>query len=827
MCGAFVLAMAGVTQMWAQQSRTGWALDAQDGIHRLNNGQWTPIGGLLRRVSVSADNNVWGVAGSQTIWRWNGVGWDNMPGLLTDIAVGAKGHIWGVNAGDQIWRWNENTNSWNQIGGLARQVTVASDGAVWVVNRSNICYRWTGDQWQEISGNTLQVAAGSVSNVWRIDLENSVWRYNAAKTPQPWDAVPGKLKQISVSADGEVWGIDMNNALVRLNGQTWEPLQRTFAYASVGSAAAAGSTGGGATAPAGKIEEDHPSISYSGPWGRLPDGSASGGAYMVSGQTGASLTMRFTGDTLAIYRRMDTDGGTFNIRVDGKDCGNFSSYFSERRWQVPAVLNGLGVGEHTLVLTLMADRPDGSSGSNVYIDAIEGPAAFPPTPNQQKALDRLNTLRTRLGLPPARLSPALNLAAQAHAEYIQRNPGSSHSQTPGVAGWIGVDPSDRVSYFGYGGGAGENIWGGRDAAGMVDGTLNSVYHRQSLVDYDATEVGFGTNSEPWHVMNAGYKYRPQPPASRYISTYPYDGQTQVENLKWNTPEGPAPLPDKPRPFGSLISLHIKQPANPTQGTDTTPVTGSLKSDDGRDVPVYILTPQNDVNRHLRAGMYFIVPQAPLLHGTTYTAKLSGADETRNAFSKEWKFTTITAATITSASGAVDGGGYTFTWFPAGNVVSTKLSWGRTQALGTDVPGQPRTLLEGEPPIYKVTLPNLDAGTYYYQVTATDAKGNTFSTPVAAFVMPEVAVSFTGIYYYQFSSSAVTVFFSTTKPVASTELEWGTTTAYGNKEAGRLSGAEYYATLVQLTAGTYNYRLIAKDAAGNVVATSPNQTFIVK
>lgn len=823
---ACALLAAGAPAVVAQ-TRTGWALDAQDRIFRSSAGQWTEMPGLLRQVSVSNDNNVWGVAGNQTIWRWNGQGWDNMPGLLTRIAVGAKGHVWGVSAGDQIWRWNENVNNWDLMTGLAWRVSVASDGAVWVINRGGAAYRWAGDDWVFVVRDTLEVAAGSVNNVWRIDNTNSIWRYNPAKTPDPWDLIPGKLKQISVSADGEVWGIDLNNALVRRNGENWEPLQRTFSQASVGPLGAAAPSGG--TLPTGKAEEDNALISYSGPWGRLPDNAASGGSYMVASQTGATLTAKFTGDTIAIYRRLDTDGGIFNIRVDNKDCGNFSSYFSERRWQVPAVVHGLGVGEHTLVLTIMADRPTGSSGTNTYIDALETPGPVTPTTSQQKGIDRLNQVRTQLGLPPARLVPALNLAAQSHAEYIQRNPGSGHSQTPGTAGFIGTDPSDRVSYFGYGGVASENIWGGADAGRMVDATLNSVYHRIPVVQYDATEIGFGTNTEPWNVMKAGFKSRPQPPASRYIYTYPSDGQTGVAEVRWDINEGPNPLPDKPRPFGTLISLHIKQPANAPQGTDTTPVTGSLQADGGANVPVYILTPQNDANRHLSAGNYFIVPQAPLAFGTTYTAKLSGADQNMNPFTKEWKFSTIAASALTSYRGEVDGGGFTFNWAPAGEVVSTKLSWGKTQALGTDVAGQARTVFEGEPPVYRVTLPNLDAGTYYYQITATDAKGNTTTTPVTAFVMPAVAISFVRINSYNFDTGAVSVNFGTTKPIVSAEMEWGPTTAYGSKEPARASSrtpGDYFATLVKLPLGTYNFKLVAKDAAGAVVATSPNQTFTV-
>lgn len=151
---------------------------------------------------------------------------------------------------------------------------------------------------------------------------------------------------------------------------------------------------------------------------------------MVTGQAGATMTVRFSGNTIVIYRRMDSDGGAFNVHVDNKDCGSISSYFSERRWQVPAVLNGLGPGDHTLVLTVL-ERPAGSTGSKVYVDSLETPSPYLPNTSQQRGVERLNTLRSSMGLGPVVLSPALNLAAQGHADYLNPN-GGGHSQTPGT-----------------------------------------------------------------------------------------------------------------------------------------------------------------------------------------------------------------------------------------------------------------------------------------------------------------------------------------------------------------------------------------------------------
>jgi hypothetical protein len=37
---------------------------------------------------------------------------------------------------------------------------------------------------------------------------------------------------------------------------------------------------------------------------------------MVNGQPGATITVRFNGDTIVIYRRMDSDVGAFKVYMD-------------------------------------------------------------------------------------------------------------------------------------------------------------------------------------------------------------------------------------------------------------------------------------------------------------------------------------------------------------------------------------------------------------------------------------------------------------------------------------------------------------------------------
>jgi uncharacterized protein YkwD len=576
--------------------------------------------------------------------------------------------------------------------------------------------------------------------------------------------------------------------------------------------------------PTGKAEDDSTAITLNGSWSRHSDGAASGGSFVSSSTSGATATYRFTGDTVTLYRRLDADGGYLSATVDDKFVGRIDSYFPQRRWQVPAVLSNLGAGEHTLVLQVLADRPAGSSGTTTYLDALEAPAPFPPTDGQQGALSTVNGYRNQMGLAPARLAPAINLAAQGHADYLQQNTDGSHEQIPGRPGFIGIDPTDRMNYFGYSAGWAENIWAGNTLAASVDAVMSTIYHRVPVITYDAIEVGFGRNNRGNNVMKFGVRNAPARPATRLLATYPADNQTDVPN-SWGGFEGPLPLPDKPRPFGYPLTLHIVQPANAATGQDRVANTATLTSQSGQDVPIYLMNAGNDTNDLVGRSDFHIVPQRPLGFGTTYTANIKGTDEKGNSFDKTWRFTTQPAAGVTFISGEPVGADYKIFYGTNGPVVGSKVEYGLTNAYGSQVAGS-----VVQDTLHSATIVNLAPGTYHYKITATDASGNTGSTPNATFVMPNVPTTIAGIRAFQFDSDAATIFFRPTRPVASTEVEYGRTTEYGSKEAGRADDepGTYYVTLTKLTPrATYHYRIIAKDAQGAVVATSPNQTLVLE
>ena len=401
------------------------------------------------------------------------------------------------------------------------------------------------------------------------------------------------------------------------------------------------------------------------------------------------------------------------------------------------MFNGLGAGEHTLVLTVLGARPTGSTGANVYIDALETPSPYTPNASQQGGVERINALRTSMGLPPMILSPAINLAAQGHADYLNPN-GGGHSETPGTPGYIGAFLSERGSYFGYNNIVGENAWPSRTAADMVDATLNSVWHRKTLVTYFAGEVGFGTNASNYSITNIGNKIRPPAPAARVLAAYPVDNQTNVA-ASWDVNESPVVLPGKARPFGSMISLHITQAANATRGTDTVPLSGTLLGSNGQNYPVYLLSAATAPD-NLGDGDFFMIPQAPLPNGIVFTAKMAGTDAMGNAFNKEWKFTTVGAAALNYVSGEVSDASYRVSWGPAGKVVDTFVEYGPTAAYGTKLPGVVEGIGTDGIASYYARIDNLTPGTYHYRVSATDTNGNTVTSPNATFTMPTVATS---------------------------------------------------------------------------------------
>jgi|GEM_PF-2362541 len=426
-------------------------------------------------------------------------------------------------------------------------------------------------------------------------------------------------------------------------------------------------------------EESDDRVELDGSWQMVTDRLASGGAYAKSATKGDTLTVRFAGDHIVVYRTMAPDGGQAEVKVDGKSYGYLQCYFTERRYQVPGVIDNLPEGSHTLTLTVSDRKPRGSSGTNMYIDRLQAPSNYGFSEAHEEALARANYYRDLTGLPRIRGDRAIHLAAQGHADYDKRNPGGGHRETPGRPGFIGVRFSDRLRYFGYAQPSGEVMyWSTRlTPSSSVDSWVATVYHRIPFMSHASTDLGYGEakgSRMTTSVIDFGSRDH-VPPKQRLIVTYPVDGQTDVP-LGWrHTSEAPDPLPGQPADVGYPISLHIAQsgggelamepwlwstpyyglgaqltagPASAEWSVDSAVLTTSS----GGTVPAYVIDKSNDKPGYLREDVVFIMAKQFMAPNATYNVHVTGSDSKGVPFDVQWSFTT--GSGLDNAAGDVAG-----------------------------------------------------------------------------------------------------------------------------------------------------------------------------
>ena len=409
--------------------------------------------------------------------------------------------------------------------------------------------------------------------------------------------------------------------------------------------------------PNGTVEQDHPLIWPDGNWKTIADPQASGGSYIANNSNGR-LFIPFMGDTLVLGRKVGPAGGGAYLEVDdGGDYGEISFQFTTDRWQVPAYLSGFGPGPHLLTLHL------NYSATDANVDFITTPSSIQPSPEQMQAAERVNFHRELAGLRPARGDLALNLAAQSHADFVARNRKDSrlaglgfHLELPDMPGFTGALPWDRAQYFGYGGIAGEDggLYG--DPIRSVDEWMATVYHRNLIMCYTCTDMGYGmVNDSAAKVDSLSMAPASGLPDERRIYTYPAVNQTNVPT-EWRGGEAPNPLPGVQYPVGYPISLYLAQPDDESlaaadagawmTGAVAAPhspqwsvTAAELRTADGADIPIYMLDQNTDKPKYLGPDVVFLIAHRPLAKDTTYYAHIAGTDSRGAPFDYRWSFST--------------------------------------------------------------------------------------------------------------------------------------------------------------------------------------------
>ncbi|MBA3708675.1 MAG: TIGR03790 family protein [Planctomycetes bacterium] len=220
----------------------------------------------------------------------------------------------------------------------------------------------------------------------------------------------------------------------------------------------------------------------------------------------------------------------------------------------------------------------------------------------------------------------------------------------------------------------------------------------------------------------------------------------------------------------------------------------------------------------------------LTASTLYHYRVLSRDAAGNlATSGDNTFTTTTAADTTPpvisgiAAGSITTSGATITW-TTNEASDSQVQYGTTTGYGSS-----STLNASLVTAHSVALSGLAANTlYHYRVLSRDAAGNlatsgdnTFTTLAPPDTTPPVisAVSAGSI------TANAAVISWTTNEAADSQVQYGTTTAYGSQTTLNATKVTAHSVALSgLTASTlYHVRVLSRDAAGNL-ATSGDVTF---
>ncbi|WP_310137291.1 Ig-like domain-containing protein [Paenibacillus amylolyticus] len=260
------------------------------------------------------------------------------------------------------------------------------------------------------------------------------------------------------------------------------------------------------------------------------------------------------------------------------------------------------------------------------------------TQDQLDALDFLNTVRAKVGVPPLKLNPLITRAAESHATYYNTNKSkapdlSSHLQVEGMPGFTGKNMKNRIEAAGYAAPMGYAYseamhFKQKSSSAALQGFLDTAYHREIVLDPTIVEAGFGLVdgtavadfAGPWKTKEEGT-----------MAVYPYDQQTNVP-VGFYGNEIPNPL----KQFGVTFSGYIISAAAQLEMISHQVI---VKDSRGNELPYH---------EQLHGKTLFIYPKSVLKGNQTYTVSLTySTGEATGSKNKTWSFTTGKGTNLTS------------------------------------------------------------------------------------------------------------------------------------------------------------------------------------
>ncbi|MDF2546641.1 MAG: hypothetical protein K0R93_1539 [Anaerosolibacter sp.] len=294
-------------------------------------------------------------------------------------------------------------------------------------------------------------------------------------------------------------------------------------------------------------------------------------------------------------------------------------------------------GRHTVDVSVVLkewSKPISRSWQFTVSDqAVEQLSA--PNTEQKTALEYANQYRGQFQLTPFQLDPSLNAAASAHADYMTINQELTHVESANRKGFVGTNPQDRAASFGYTSSfISENVSSGqKDYREAVNGLVDAPYHRFSWLNPYLSDLGYSSRDKYYSFLFGG-----KTAGEDQLVVYPLDHQKGV-TVSWDGNETPDPLRihRKKEKVGYPVTLSYFTGKNIVKFSIDK---ATLSNSQGKNVEVFLNTPQNDDN--LKDSI-IMIPVDSFDMGEKYTATVKGSiifeDKTEKKIDKTWTFET--------------------------------------------------------------------------------------------------------------------------------------------------------------------------------------------
>lgn len=129
---------------------------------------------------------------------------------------------------------------------------------------------------------------------------------------------------------------------------------------------------GGASASAGRVEQNNPAITYTGNWYLNTNPIMSGGTAALAMDPHSSATVTFTGTGITWIGYQDQWSGIATVTVDGTlQTAPVDTYASSQKARSSVYsISGLSSGTHTLMIAGTGAHDAASAGSWIWVDAF-------------------------------------------------------------------------------------------------------------------------------------------------------------------------------------------------------------------------------------------------------------------------------------------------------------------------------------------------------------------------------------------------------------------------------------------------------------------------